>query len=470
MTSEAVEVFFSYSHKDEDLRDELATHLAMLKNQGLIKAWHDREISAGTEWADAIDENLNSADVILLLVSANFLASQYCYDIEMKRAMERHEAGETRVIPIILKPVDWSGATFGKLQALPKNAKPITTWSNPDEAFLNVAQGIRRVVEEIAKGKAGDEGSETLKQPIVPVTEPQPTLKTQPFKFEVATVSIKSGSLEINRSRGRAEFFTEDLGNGIILEMVQISGGIFVMGSPESEEERRESEGPQHLVSIKPFFMGKYPVTQAQWFAVAASSKVERDLDPNPARFKGVHRPVEQVSWYDAVEFCQRLSRKTGRSYRLPSEAEWEYACRAGTTTPFHFGETITTNLANYRGTDWEYEGKTYPGSYGYGPRGEYRKETTPVGSFPPNAFGLYDMHGNVWEWCADPWHDNYNSAPSDGSVWESGGNDEYRVLRGGSWYHPPGLCRSACRFYVIPVNAHDDFGFRVVCVPARTL
>ena len=153
MTSEAVEVFFSYSHKDEDLRDELATHLAMLKNQGLIKAWHDREISAGTEWANAIDENLNSADVILLLVSANFLASQYCYDIEMKRAMERHEAGEARVIPIILKPVEWSGATFGKLQALPKNAKPITTWSNRDEAFLNVAQGIRRVVEEIAKGK-----------------------------------------------------------------------------------------------------------------------------------------------------------------------------------------------------------------------------------------------------------------------------------------------------------------------------
>ncbi len=181
MTSEAVEVFFSYSHKDEDLRDELATHLAMLKNQGLIKAWHDREISAGTEWANAIDENLNSADVILLLVSANFLASRYCYDIEMERAMKRHEAGEARVIPIILKPVDWSGATFGKLQALPKNAKPITIWQNHDEAFLNVAQGIRRVVEEIAKGKAGDEGSETLKQPIVPVTEPELTLKTQPL-------------------------------------------------------------------------------------------------------------------------------------------------------------------------------------------------------------------------------------------------------------------------------------------------
>ncbi len=460
MTSEAVEVFFSYSHKDEDLRDELATYLALLKNQRLIKAWHDREISAGTEWANAIDENLNSADVILLLVSANFLASRYCYDIEMKRAMERHEAGEARVIPIILKPVDWSGAIFGKLQALPKNAKPITIWQNHDEAFLNVAQGIRRVVEEIAKGKAGDEGSETLKQPIAIFTEPEPTLKTQPFEFEVATVSVKSGSPEINRSRGRAEFFAEDLGNGIILEMVQISGGIFVIGSPESEEAREESEGPQHLVSVKPFFMGKYPVTQAQWFAVAALPKVKRDLDPNPAYFKGVHRPVEQVSWYEAVEFCQRLSRKTGRSYRLPSEAEWEYACRAETTTPFHFGETITTDLANY---DGDY-------TYGSDPKGVSRQETTPVGQFPANAFGLYDMHGNVWEWCADDWHDNYNGAPTDGSAWLSDDENRYRVLRGGSWYLRPVYCRSATRSFLNPDSADYVIGFRVVCVPARTL
>jgi hypothetical protein len=152
-SSKAVEVFFSYSHKDEELRDELATHLSMLKKQGLIQAWHDREITAGTEWANEIDENLDAADLILLLVSANFLASDYCYDIELKRAMERYELKEARLVPIILKPVDWSGAPFGKLQALPKNAKPVTTWQNRDEALLNVAQGIRRAVEEIAKSK-----------------------------------------------------------------------------------------------------------------------------------------------------------------------------------------------------------------------------------------------------------------------------------------------------------------------------
>lgn len=159
--SNAVKVFFSYSHKDEVLRDELATHLSVMKRRGVIEAWHDREISAGREWANAIDDNLNTADIILLLVSANFLASDYCYDIEMQRAMERHEAREARVIPIILKPVDWHDAPFAKLQALPKNAKAVTTWQDKDEAFFNVVQGIRRVVEEMAKSKTSSTASET---------------------------------------------------------------------------------------------------------------------------------------------------------------------------------------------------------------------------------------------------------------------------------------------------------------------
>jgi hypothetical protein len=145
-----LELFFSYSHKDEALRDELATHLKLLQRQGIITAWHDRQITAGSEWAGAIDDHLNSARIILLLISADFIASDYCYDIELKRAMERHAAGEAVVIPIILRPADWSGAPFGKLQALPKNAQPVTTWSNRDEAWLNVTQGIRRVAAELA--------------------------------------------------------------------------------------------------------------------------------------------------------------------------------------------------------------------------------------------------------------------------------------------------------------------------------
>jgi formylglycine-generating enzyme required for sulfatase activity len=212
--------------------------------------------------------------------------------------------------------------------------------------------------------------------------------------------------------------------------------------------------------------MGKYPVTQAQWQAVAALPKVKQDLDPNPANFQGENRPVERVSWYDAIEFCARLSQQTGYAYRLPTEAEWEYACRAWTLTPFHFGETITTDLANYSGVNWDYMGKICSkGSYGAGPKGVDRRETIPVGSFQvANAFGLYDLHGNVREWCADYWHDNYEGAPTDATVWITDGDSDKRVLRGGSWNVGPRKCRSAYRVKFDPAASLYDIGFRVAC------
>jgi formylglycine-generating enzyme required for sulfatase activity len=243
----------------------------------------------------------------------------------------------------------------------------------------------------------------------------------------------------------------EDLGNGIQLEMVMIPSGSFMMGSPETEEGSNDDERPQHQVTIKAFCLGKYQVTQAQWKAVAAFPQVNKELKLDPSRFKGDNRPVEQVSWYDAVEFCDRLSNHTKRQYRLPSEAEWEYACRAGTKTPFHFGETITTDLANYDGQK---------------SKGFYRQETTEVGSFEiSNNFGLYDMHGNVWEWCLDDWHDNYEGAPIDGSAWLGiEKNTNTRLLRGGSWYDLPEHCRSAYRSYDLLDGYYHSIGFRVVC------
>ena len=273
-----------------------------------------------------------------------------------------------------------------------------------------------------------------------------------------------------------AQYFTEDLGSDlgrhIGLEMVLIPPGTFMMGSPETELKRQESEGPQHEVAIEDsFFIGKYPVTQAQWRAVANLPKAKRDLKAEPSNFKGEdhgNRPVEWITWYDAVEFCDRLTQHTKRPYRLPSEAEWEYACRAGTTTPFHFGETITTDLANYDGTDDE-DG-AWSGSYGDGPKGIYRQETTDVGSFKvANAFGLYDMHGNVWEWCADHWYENYNGAPKNNTIWPSSDERAERILRGGSWVDDPGLCRSASRHRNDPVDWYANFGLRVVCAAART-
>ncbi len=276
-------------------------------------------------------------------------------------------------------------------------------------------------------------------------------------------------NLIIQRQRRQTQYFTEDLGNGIGLDMILIPGGSFEMGSPPDELEHNDTEAPQHKVTVSEFFMGRYPITQAQWRVVAGFSRVNRNLKPNPSHFTGDNRPVELVSWYDAVEFCQRLTQATGRPYRLPTEAEWEYACRAGTKTPFHFGETITTDLANYRGTDNETYG--WSGSYGRGPKGEYRDETTPVDHFQiANAYGLCDMHGNVYEWCLDHWHENYKEAPTDGFAWLSNNENASRVIRGGAWYDYPRYCRCAFRIRLNPDLTRNDIGFRVVCAALRAL
>ena len=288
----------------------------------------------------------------------------------------------------------------------------------------------------------------------------------------------------VKKESRKAQYYSEDLGEGVELRMLLIPQGKFMMGSPEDELERLDREGPQHEVDIEKFFLGRYPVTQAQWRVVAGWDKVERDLEVEPSYFKGDERPVEQVSWYDAVEFCDRLSRKTGREYRLPTEAEWEYACRAGTKTPFHFGETITTDLANYRGTD--NEELDWKGSYGAGPKGEYREKTTDVGYFQvANNFGLYDMHGNVWEWCEDDWHNNYEGAPQSGKAWLEDKNISLilqkeseelseksitKLIRGGSLYRLPRYCRSASRTDYYAIKRDFAIGFRLACSSPRNL
>ena len=261
----------------------------------------------------------------------------------------------------------------------------------------------------------------------------------QEFGFETVTVD-RQGDV-IRRATHTARQFVQDLQDSVMLEMVAVPEGMFLMGSRAGHG--YDDERPQHSVRVPSCFMAKYPITQEQWKAVMGSLP--------PCRCQGARRPVDRVCWDDAVEFCVRLSEKTGRAYRLPSEAEWEYACRARTSTPFYCGETITTDVANYVGEH----------TYLSEPKGVYRHETTEVGSFPPNAFGLYDMHGNVWEWCADAWHDDYAGAPTDASAWE-GGDTPHRVLRGGCWHDPPGLCRCAARLKQAPTEGEDYFGFRV--------
>jgi formylglycine-generating enzyme required for sulfatase activity len=261
------------------------------------------------------------------------------------------------------------------------------------------------------------------------------------IEFETPPLNKKGEILQ--RVRHTARQFIEDLGKDVLLELLVIPSGTFQMGS--SRNNGSPDEQPQHFVTIKSFMMGKHLITQAQWKAVMEKLP--------PCRFKGDDLPVERASWENAAKFCQRLSKRTGREYRLPAETQWEYACRAGTGTPFNFGETLTVEVANFNGEH----------IFGEEPRGFYRHVTNEAGTFPANAFGLYDMHGNLWEWCEDNWLDDYSSSPRDHSSYQNV-KSLYRVVRGGSWHEPPRLCRSASRLRVLQSEADEFMGFRVVC------
>jgi len=227
--------------------------------------------------------------------------------------------------------------------------------------------------------------------------------------------------------------------NTIGATMVFIAPGTFTMGTPAGEESREAHETQHRVTLTRGFYMGKTEVTQAQWKAVMGN---------DPSNFKGDTLPVEQVSWDDCVEFCRKVSAKEGKKYRLPTEAEWEYACRAGTTTPFHFGPTITRQQANFNGT----------ATYGGSAKGEDRQKTTAAGSFSANAWGLQDMHGNVWEWCSD-WYGPYGGDVQN-PIGATAGSD--RVLRGGSWDCSPQSCRAGDRYRGTAGSRDYDFGLRL--------
>ena len=230
-----------------------------------------------------------------------------------------------------------------------------------------------------------------------------------------------------------------------------VPSGVYEMGSPSWEESRSGDEGPVHRVSIaEPIAVGVYEVTFREWDACRRGGGCSHN--PGDSGWGRGDRPVTNVSWVDAKEYVRWLSRKTGAEYRLLSESEWEYVARAGTSGPFHFGSTISPEQANYDGNF----------AYGSGRKGRYRKRTVPVGSFPANGFGLFDVHGNVWEWVEDCWHGGYGGAPSDGSAWTTGGDCAKRVLRGGSWLSDPRFLRSAYRFRVETGFRDVNVGFRV--------
>jgi len=254
--------------------------------------------------------------------------------------------------------------------------------------------------------------------------------------------------VKLDRKQGKVQYIRENLGNGVTIDLVRIPAGKFMMGC-----NTYDSQKPLHEVSVPEFWIGKYAVTQKQWQAV---------IESNPSNFTGDNLPVEGVSWHEARDFCARVEETTGKPMRLPTEAEWEYACRAGTNTPFAFGETITPELVNYNGKNL----------CGDALKGENRQKTVDVNAFYPNGWGLYQMHGNVWEWCLDEWHDSYIAKPSDlkrngDRAWDdidvNENDNRYRLTRGGCWISYGLLCRSAGRDKDNALSQSYNVSFRVV-------
>ncbi|MCA2691609.1 SUMF1/EgtB/PvdO family nonheme iron enzyme [Microcystis sp. M034S2] len=454
MKKSEIQIFLAHASEDKPAVLALFNRL----KQAGYKPWLDKkDLIPGQIWRDEIPKAIKASQIFLACLSGKSANKQGYIQRELRIALDtlgEMLPGTIFFIPMRLEECEIPDLRMSEVGLNLRDIHRLDYWEEDGFEQLERAIGYQFKLEP-----------EEPKQPVIVPEEPKQPLSV--FNFEIVRVNAKGE--QIKKESKQSQYFREDLGNGITLEMVAIPGGTFTMGTEDEEIERLVKkfnwegfrwERPQHRVTVSSFYMGRYPITQSQWKAIAATAKIDIDLETNPSNFKGDELPVESVNWYQATEFCKRLSRETKREYRLPSEAEWEYACRAGTTTPFYFGETITGELANYDAS------KTYAEEA----KGEYRQQTTPVGQFPPNAFGLYDMHGNVWEWCADTWHDNYDGAPTDGSVWTENGNNNRSPMRGGSWYASPLSCRSAYRNYDTRRDVSIVYGFRVVCGAGRTL
>jgi formylglycine-generating enzyme required for sulfatase activity len=500
------DIFFSYKRED---RTSIEPLVGLLEREGLT-VWWDPDLVAGERFDEVINREIEQARCIVVAWSVN----------STKAVWVRDEASTGRDRGILV-PLSLDGARpplgFGQFQT-----PNLSDWNgDPDDPRIRqLVAGVVRVVKNDgtalpALPVESDEPPRDLKNDR---ERPRVALGTGMSRRRLLGIGAAAGAALLTTAGGvwfaaptlfgrslppirteecglttvdphgnpnptqpqSVDVFDIDVGSSV-MQFAVIPAGGFDIGSPDTEPERQLNEGPQQFIELKKFAIGRTAVTQAQWAALvdASPAAVQQTLPRRPSFFMGDDLPVETVSWNVATEFCERLSRVTGCRMRLPSESEWEYACRARTTSAFHFGPTLTPELANYCGTGGAVRGTnqgedissptygdaTYEnGAYAEGPTGVFSGKTVPVATYPPNRFGLHEMHGNVWEHCADAGPVDYRQVPRDGTP--NVGAQERHVLRGGSWSHNPAICRSAYRDAMRPDSYgwQGRVGLRVVC------
>ena len=464
-----VQIFLAHANEDKEAVTGLYNRL---KERG-FQPWMDKEdLVPGQNWRSEIPKAIKNSDVFLACLSQVSVSKKGYVQKEFRIALNNYAEmppGSAYLIPVRLNDceipelrqdeygvnlsdIHWvnlfeSGGFEKLVRAIDYHFPGSPNETSSDSAVIR--EPPPTVLQTPVSKEPPKETQKGEKQVVIIQEGPKYDFRGAQFAggFAETVLGNQSGGTINNEpsepstlesSRPTIETKAIDLGSGITLELVRIPRGRFLMGAPKSESYSRDRERPQHKVTVPEFWMGKYPVTQAQYQTVKGE---------NPSDFLKGNHPVEKVSWHEAIDFCEKLSQKAGAAFKLPNEAEWEYACRAGTSTSFYFGDSITAIQAN-SGTE----------------------NTSTVGSFPPNSFGLYDMHGNVWEWCQDHWHPNYTGAPNDGSAWVTDNQKTNRVLRGGSWSINSEYCRSAYRINFSPSFCNNAVGFRVVCSAPRIL
>jgi len=460
-----IKIFIVYAREDAEALRELRVQFIPVARSERLEVWYDGEILPGQHWDQEIKAHLQSADIILLFISKYFFASEYIQENELKAALARHEAGKSVVVPVIVRPCVWQDAfEVSQFQVLPTGARAIfsSAWRDQDEAMVSVVEGVKEVARNVRRKRPKIEEAERKAQKQegkVAVEERRQERKPFPVQmFAYVGGGLVGLVLIWFLVRGCVEKASDDVEPSkqpeiavpknettsastpkpvpppasftFAYSMMRVEGGTFTMGDNQS---RFTEDKPAHQVTVGAFWIGQYEVTQAVWIKI---------METNPAQHKCDQCPVERVSWHEVQEFIRRLNEKTGMKYRLPTEAEWEFAARAGKSKGNKYaGGSDLDMVAWYDGNS---DGMTHP-----------------VGQKNRNAFLLYDMSGNVCEWCQDNWHPNYDDAPIDGSAWVQEA-DPTRVFRGGCWHRNYWYCDVNARYWDYSRSKFDNLGFRL--------